>query len=207
MNEAQINRATKALRDWYHSGQRELHWREGATSVLNAANSPHFTGLFDLPDKPFPLEIAAGERPTPGFVHHDARPLADIEVVCDMRGELLQIMGEGTATELRACHVLEHSPYPETANLLLEWKSILIDGGRLYIEVPNMEWQIQAAASGEITMDEFVYYAYGEQNYPGNFHFNGYTVQRLHDILTQVGFKEVTVDNIGQVLIAHAYKV
>lgn len=161
---------------------------------------------FELPDTPFPLEIAAGERPTPGFIHHDARALPDIEIVCDMGDALVNILGSESVSAIRACHVLEHTPYHETVNLLRKWHSMLIDGAQIYIEVPNMWWQVNAVVSGEITPEEFVYYAYGEQNYPGNFHYNGFTSQILTKKLEEAGFRGVSIEDIGQVIIAHAWK-
>jgi hypothetical protein len=202
-----IQRGIIALREWWASSNGHLLWEDAVRSVLNATDAKQSPRALDLPDKPFALEIAAGERPTPGFIHHDARALPDIEVVCDMGAELVGLVGERSASQIRACHVLEHAPYPETVNLLLKWKSLLIEGGLLYVEVPNLAWQIHAVASGEITVDEFVYFAYGEQSYPGNFHFNGFDSARLTRVLEESGFKDVSVQDIGQVLIAQAYKV
>jgi hypothetical protein len=171
---------------------------------LDAPDSQQPLGVLDLPDEPFPLEIGAGERPTPGFIHNDARPLPDIEVVSDAREELVSLVGPGRVTVLRACHVLEHFPYAETVNILRLWRSLLIPGGFVHLEVPNMTWQIQACARGEITDSEFVYYAYGEQNYSGNFHCAGFSPGILTSSLEQSGFEGININDIGQVLVANA---
>jgi predicted SAM-dependent methyltransferase len=180
-----IQRGIIALREWWASSNGHLLWEDAVRSVLNATDA----------------------KQSPRALDHDARALPDIEVVCDMGAELVGLVGERSASQIRACHVLEHAPYPETVNLLLKWKSLLIEGGLLYVEVPNLAWQIHAVASGEITVDEFVYFAYGEQSYPGNFHFNGFDSARLTRVLEESGFKDVSVQDIGQVLIAQAYKV
>lgn len=177
------------------------------TCKLEAANTEKSRRAFDLPDKPFPLEIAAGERPTPGFIHNDARPLEDIEIVCDAVTELSEIVGEGGASAVRACHVLEHFPYNETVNILSRWGSMLVSGGGLHIEVPNLSWQVNALATGEISDRDFVYFCFGEQNYPGNFHCAGFTEDILMDSLVEAGFSHISVTNIGQVLVATATKL
>lgn len=171
---------------------------------LESSDASKLVVAFDLPDEPFPLEIGAGERPTPGFIHNDIRPLPDIEVVCDAGEQLVHVIGPGRVSELRACHVLEHFPYEETIPVLGYWKTLLTGGGRVHIEVPNMGWQTNAHSRGEITDEEFVYYAYGEQNYSGNFHCAGFTSNLLAKRLEQAGFENVNVTDIGQVLIATA---
>lgn len=204
-----IQRGVIALRQWW-AGRREnpnWQWEDAVRAILHAVDSPQLVCSFDLPNEPFSLEIAAGERPTPGYIHHDARQLSDVEIVCDMGDELVELVGQSRLREIRACHVLEHAPYPETVNLLLKWKSMLVAGGAIHIEVPNLAWQVGAMQSGEITPDEFVYYCFGEQNYPGNFHYNGFTLETLSAKLNQAGFTNVEVQDIGQVLIARANKV
>jgi hypothetical protein len=171
------------------------------------ANTQKARALLNLPDEPFALEVAAGERPTDGFIHNDARALPHIEIVCDARDDLLRIVGHEACSIVRACHVLEHFPFGETVNVLSTWKEMLAPGGRLHIEVPNMGWQTAAHANGEITDEEFVYFAYGEQNYSGNFHCAGFTSDLLHNRLVQAGFSSVEVTDIGRVLVANGTRL
>lgn len=149
------------------------------------------------------LEIAAGDRPTPGFTHHDARELHDIEIVCDM-WDLSEYVPIATCDEVRATHILEHFSHLETKAVLNFWRNLLKPGGLLYIEVPNGEWQVKAAASGEIDFNEFVRLAYGDQDYPGNAHFASFSPATLKSYLELAGFSNVRVDDIGMVLCAWA---
>lgn len=194
-----------ALEDMQLTSERHNHnvSTVGATSGALLDSQEPIVAL-DLPDRPFKLEVAAGERPTSGFVHHDGRALPDIEIVCDARSELLEIVGHGGASEIRALHILEHFPYPETSNVLNTWRTMLARGHSIHIEVPNLAWQIEACASGQITADEFVHYAYGAQDYPGNFHFAGFTEEILSNRLHDSGFDQISITNIGQVLVATA---
>lgn len=160
---------------------------------------------FHLPDDPFPLEIAAGERPTPNFIHNDARVLPDIEIICDAREDLFSVIGSERVSHIRACHVLEHFPYNETVNVLALWRRMLVRSGIIYIEVPNLSWQVRAFQNGEIDAEKFIYFAYGEQNYEGNFHFAAFDVDLLKLRLEQAGFDHISITDIGQVLIANAF--
>jgi len=150
------------------------------------------------------LEIGAGERPTPGFIHNDLRPLNDIELVCDA----LEI-GEHTDElfcEVRANHILEHFPYNDTVDVLKNWSDLLLPGGLIHIEVPNFSWQTRAHASGEISDEKAVYFVYGEQNYDGNYHKAAFTESLLRGVLVEAGFINVNVADIGQVLVAEGIK-
>lgn len=156
------------------------------------------------------LEIAAGDRPTPGFIHNDLRPLEHIEIVCDCLkiNEFLNDHGVGDKrfTAIRATHILEHFPYNDTVRVLLNWQDLLLPGGSIHIEVPNFSWQTRAHSDGVISDEEAVYYVYGEQNYDGNFHKAAFTEEIIRMKLRDAGFVNITVSDIGQVLIANANK-
>ncbi len=176
---------------------------EGCSELPNSLEPAR---ALDLPDEAFRLEIAAGDRPTPGFIHHDARALGDIEIVADARDELVRLVGPERCSEVRATHILEHFPYGETVNVLKLWVKLLVPSGQLYVEVPNLGWQIRACADGHITAEEFVYYCFGGQDYEGNTHFAGFDSELLKTRLEQSGLVDVHVTDIGQVLVATGTK-
>lgn len=154
------------------------------------------------------LEVAAGDRPTPGFVHHDARELADIEIVCDM-WELLDHVTEGSCDELRATHILEHFSHLDTGRVLKLWWRLLKPDGRLYVEVPNGLWQVRAAAGAllgapAIPWAEFVRLCFGDQDYPGNAHYTSFSPESLVGFAVAEHFKDVSIEDIGMVLILRA---
>lgn len=153
------------------------------------------------------LELGAGYRPTPGFLHNDARPGDDIEIVwpAETISQCPEV-GKESCSAIRATHLLEHFSYRKSVAVLREWWSCLIDGGSIYIEVPNLEWQARNFVSGELTCWEFVNYLYGEQDYDGNFHYNGFTEISLRSDLEDAWFSDVTIQDIGAVLIAFGRK-
>ena len=170
-------------------------------------NIPAVSATRALKSKPEPgekLELGAGERPTPGFIHQDIRALEDIEIICDLRD--LSFWVEPGWSEVKAAHVLEHFPRFQSINIMKTVKHLLVEGGRFYIEVPNFSWQTKAHANGEIDDAMAVYYVFGAQDYEENTHKNGYTEASLRADLTEAGFEQVEVIDIGQVLIAQGFK-
>ena len=83
------------------------------------------------------LEIGAGNRPQPGYVHHDVRPLDDIEVVCDApsfpTGE------KNKYDEVYAANILEQFNRFEVNIILREWVSLLKIGSVMRIVVPDIK--------------------------------------------------------------------
>lgn len=153
------------------------------------------------------LELGAGYRPTPGYTHQDARPQDDIEIV----GDAARItehpdIGPESCEIIRATHLLEHFSFRETENVLREWRAALKVGGALYIEVPHFGWQTRAHANGHLSDEEAVTYVFGEQDYEGNFHFAAFTEALLRKKLDQAGFRDIHIQDIGQVLIATAVR-
>lgn len=162
------------------------------------------------------LEIASGERPYHDgrpWVHHDARPLPDIEICCDVWDLPDNSSVQFTKiTEIRATHFLEHFSHnqndPKSTHALCNMLyNMLEPDGTLYVEVPHGSWQVKAAASGEIEFTEFVRLAYGDQDYPGNAHFVSFSPATLETTLLDAGFVDVVVDDIGMVLCAAGRKI
>lgn len=150
------------------------------------------------------LEVAAGDRPTPGYTHHDARPLPDIEIVCDV-AELAQFVKPRSCTQVRATHILEHFPHTAGLHHLRDWREFLIPGGRLYLEVPNGEWQYNAAHL-EVDFDKWLALVFGDQDYPGNAHHTAFSPVSLHRVLMQAGFVNINAQAAGWVIAAEAVR-
>lgn len=150
------------------------------------------------------VNIGSGERPRDGFVNVDFRPEVNPEIIAD--AEDVKKIGLGLYDHLLAEHILEHFSFLKTVEVLKKWRSLLKDGGTFEIHVPNGEWQVNAVANGQITWDEFVDYAYGAQTYEGNFHFTSFNADLLRRCLEEAGFKNVTVTDVTQVLVAFGNK-
>ena len=146
------------------------------------------------------VNLGCGGRPRDGYVNVDIREVPGVDIVADVRD--VEKIGVGQYNFLLAEHILEHFSFRDTVMLLTDWRSLLVPNGGFQIDVPNGEWQVRAAASGEIDWEQFVYYAYGEQDYPQNCHYTSFSQASLKNALEDAGFVDVSVTDVGQVLVA-----
>lgn len=151
------------------------------------------------------LEVACGDRPTPGYTHHDARPLPHVGICCDM-WDLPRHVKAHSCVEIRATHILEHFSHTDTMGVLILWHGLLVPGGSLHIEVPNLTWQVERMIESTTFDDqaEIVRLMYGDQDYDGNYHHTGFTETLLGGYLAQTHFGEVHILDIGAVLVVTA---
>jgi hypothetical protein len=136
------------------------------------------------------LEIGAGNKPTPGYIHLDERDLPDIEIIDDAR--ILSKIENESCDEILAKQVLEHFSHRDTLNILKIWYSKIKPGGKIHIEVPDLKLFCTLWVNGYIREPWAFVSIYGGQDYDGNFHKAGFSVEYLTYLLNQVGFKDIT---------------
>lgn len=98
------------------------------------------------------------------------------------------------ADELHAMHVIEHFFEWESPFVLLEWKRLLKSGGKLILELPN----IQAAARNMLEgmkpqMWRFAFYGDGSHKDPFMCHKFGYTPISIMAAVETAGFEKVQI--------------
>lgn len=113
---------------------------------------------------------------------------------------------DGEIDNIYTSHLLEHFSLKEAQSALVEWKRVLKEGGRLVINVPDMEWAAQAIlalcdrkhpnlGNDKIDSDLFntlemlMEVIYGNQDHEGEFHKSGYTVSIIENMFKKVGLK------------------
>jgi predicted SAM-dependent methyltransferase len=138
------------------------------------------------------LILCANERQIKGYKHHDIQPLPGIDYVCDLFDIQEQVKGEQFA-EVHFTHALEHFPTKETQKVLALLRDLLVDGGLLYLEVPNFAWHAQILMEGRER--DAVYYAFGGQLNEWDFHKTGFTENILREELELAGFKDIKIQN------------
>lgn len=123
---------------------------------------------------------------------------------------------------LYASHLLEHISHLETEKTLKEWYRVLKPGGKLTINVPDIEWACEkflanyqkhqsTGSSAYQNYQELLLVFYGHQYSEGEYHKTGFTQRSLKEYLKKAGFRKIniakTIDDhdIG-VLIAQARK-
>lgn len=79
-------------------------------------------------------------------------------------------------------HVLEHFPMKRTREALELVYSLLKDGGRFYIEVPNFKWHAEMILKNPRDR-QIITYAFGGQLDEYDFHYMGFTPEILEEDL------------------------
>jgi predicted SAM-dependent methyltransferase len=92
---------------------------------------------------------------------------------------------DGCADELFAGHILEHVAEYEALSLVLEWKRLLKTGGRLILELPNIEAAARNLLAGmEPQMWRFAFYGDGSHKDPFMLHKFGYTPKSVKELVS-----------------------
>ncbi len=142
------------------------------------------------------IEIGAGAKPTPGYVHVDAVALEEVDVIDD--GRTLAKFGDGVAQEIYSHWFLEHVARHEVNPMLENWKRVLAPGGRIRLVTNNHEAHNRCLAEGQITWREWSYLIYAVENKRGygvwDIHKCAWTQGLLDETLRLAGFVEVSVD-------------
>ncbi len=87
------------------------------------------------------LHLGCGKRYLPGWVHIDLTPAPHIDFLTSI-GELPMFANE-SINEIYCSHALEYFDRAQAANVLREWKRVLIPSGNLFLAVPNFQALIQ----------------------------------------------------------------
>jgi predicted SAM-dependent methyltransferase len=142
------------------------------------------------------VNVGAGHITREGYLNVDSRELPGIDVVADVRDLPFE---EREVSEIYSAHLLEHFPVEELRRVILpHWVSILEDGGKLVLVVPDVETMVAERASGRMSFDDFVEVMYGGQEYEGDFHFSGFSKETLTRLLKEVGLEDVKVIEEGR---------
>jgi predicted SAM-dependent methyltransferase len=142
------------------------------------------------------IEIGAGSKPTPGYVHVDAVPADGVDVIDD--GRTLATFDDGIAEEIYSHWFLEHVARHEVPPMLERWQRVLAPGGAIRIVTNNHEAHNRCLAEGQITWREWSYLIYAVENKRGysvwDVHKCAWNRELLEETLRGSGLVEVSVD-------------
>lgn len=134
------------------------------------------------------LNLGSGNRPLEGYVGVDLAPNADIK--CDLRK--LEFAKDNTVEEIIAIHVIEHFYKWEVQPLLQEWRRVLVPGGKIILECPDLQKAAYAFLMGEGNqMGMWAFYGNPDLKDVFHCHHWGYTPETLAFELQLAGFKNI----------------
>ena len=90
-----------------------------------------------LPEGPVRLHLGSGDLRRPGWLNVDTRVDVAPDIVA--RVDALPMIGDACVDEIEACHLFEHLSLHEAHSALREWARVLKPGGRLFLELPNLD--------------------------------------------------------------------
>ncbi len=123
-------------------------------------------------------------------VRVDIRDECEPDYRCDARA---LPFGDASYDMVFCSHVLEHFDRHELEDLLTEWTRVLRWNGELRMIVPDITWAAERLLKEDGSMDRHVKNVlYGGQEYPENFHKNGFTLGSLKDDLKRYGMEIFT---------------
>jgi predicted SAM-dependent methyltransferase len=142
------------------------------------------------------LNLGCGHLPIDGYLNVDGRELPGVDIVAEV-GDLP--FDPGTVSQIHSAHLLEHFPIEELSRRLLPyWFELLRPGGRFTAVVPDAETMLLEYSAGRLTFDELRLVTFGEQEYAGDFHFNMFSHSSLRNLLSEVGFVNVEMVEMGR---------
>ena len=135
------------------------------------------------------LSFAAGEKRSPGFIHHDGHPYDGIDLVHRWSPDNPMPLKDGEVDEiLLALDVIEHFSRHTAPELVREWSRITAPGCLLIlttIDIHRMaRWLFDVP--GEVT--DVIEGFYCRQNFAGNWHLWCYSRPTMRDLLQRYGF-------------------
>jgi len=127
----------------------------------------------------------------PGYVNVDVMQTLGVNVVDDIR--YLKRFPSGSASQIYACHVMEHFAHDEILRILRRWYDVLMPGGEIRISVPDIDRIVKIYSDHPKHFQTpghspWIGLIYGGQSTPYDYHKTGYNFCWLKYLMEQVGF-------------------
>jgi SAM-dependent methyltransferase len=119
-------------------------------------------------------------------ISFDIREEVKPDVVCDLAHVPVP---DQTFDMVFSSHTLEHFSYQGVDRVLREWSRTLKVGGELRLVVPNLRWSAQRILDDTLVPEDLMV-LYGEQDYPKNVHYGGFTPKTLKALVESLGIYE-----------------
>jgi predicted SAM-dependent methyltransferase len=150
------------------------------------------------------LNLCCGLDIREGYINADVRRTRPDVYMLDLEKDLLKPFADGSAEEIIAKDCIEHISWRRIEDLLRDIYRVLVCGGRLYIQVPDLEAIAKkiilnpSYCHGDLCGWKAIsFWVYGGQDYPENTHKAGFTIPTLRRLLESLGFIVESIMNDG----------
>lgn len=134
------------------------------------------------------LNLGCGNKPLKGYFNVDIGSES-----CDIAWDVRTIpLDDNKVEEIISAHLFEHLSNHEVRNVLKEWRRVLKPGGRLILEMPNIEGLCKLFTESKSKEDRYMLLVciYGT-TFPQYPHRFGWYPETLADLLRDSGFEEI----------------
>lgn len=169
-------------------GMRHSGWRRFFRSIAHWVFLGQLRGRHRLRDSrnPLRLHLGCGQRRLPGFINIDL----NYSPATDYVGDISRLpCNAGSVARIESYHVIEHIRPAMVNKLLAEWFRVLMPGGEVIIECPDLDETAKQYLAGN---EERLYNIFGRQRFRGDAHCWGYNAERLRAIVESAGFSGAT---------------
>ncbi len=134
------------------------------------------------------LYLGSRDYKPEGYLTVDIDPAMNPDIVADITK--MDVIGDSTADEVVAGHVLEHIEWPDSFLAMAEFSRVLRIGGKVKIAVPDMGALMRMIFTGD-SLFHVMGLVYGVGGRANTFeaHRYGFTSGMLTDILQTLGFQ------------------
>jgi predicted SAM-dependent methyltransferase len=135
------------------------------------------------------LNIGCGHIALADHVNVDRRELPGVDIIAEATNLPFEA---GEVQVLRAAHLIEHFPQEQLRREVLPyWRSLVKQGGKLHIIVPDAEHMFSEYYRGTYPYENFREVLFGGQEYSGDFHYNMLMPAQLSILLREAGFETI----------------
>ena len=142
------------------------------------------------------LNLGCNDFKLPGFTNVDVDPRVNPDVICDASALPYD---DNSISEIYAGHLLEH--FSMDTDVLLEWKRVLMPGGRITITVPDVEKGIEMLKNNEISLSLLNQIVFGATDRDEQNHHQVFTKDILFNLFSKY-FTEVSIIEDSPYLLA-----
>ncbi|MCP5022572.1 MAG: methyltransferase domain-containing protein [bacterium] len=143
---------------------------------------------------PLRLHLRCGPDRREGWVNVDINPKFNPDLVAHPHD--LPMLPDSSCSDIESCHLLEHLTLTQARAALGEWRRLIIPGGQLHIELPNLERCLALIGTNMNGFDLGMSSLFG---YPpevdgqgeAQLHKWGWTPETLTEELYKAGFQNV----------------
>lgn len=141
------------------------------------------------------LNLGCGNKYLEGYTNCDLYNTSVCDKECDIRSIPYN---DESVTEIIASHVLEHLPKNDVIVALKSCYRVLIHGGILKLEVPDLNWVLKdfLDAPENQKWGHRIERIYGLQCNMGEFHATGFTKERLIHLLADAMFIPLRIESV-----------